>query len=205
MKTMLAVLMLLAAGPAGAADSTQSDDSKPGALTPFGWKRPAPPPGPQVDSQGVVKPKLKDLSPAPAADADEIVCEKDLVHPTKPVTGDFKQAVAANPLGMAIGIQHCWKKSDPSQIIERPYSMTNLVQEAVKSSIKLTPRLEGGRFPKTQKRGKAAAPRAKPQAQAAAVAVSTAPAAPLPPPPAEPGEGAEGIPVRESKAAPLLR
>lgn len=98
------LLLCLAAAPAAGEGAGKPDDGKP-RLTPFEWKKTSldAPPG-EAPAKG---PRLKLAKPDPAKD-DELVCEQGVVHPTS-VPGQ-------------LGVRHCWKKSEPHKILERPFN-----------------------------------------------------------------------------------
>lgn len=97
-KLLLPVLSFLAPLLVGAADPGQLP------LTPFETKKTSLE-GAAPDRGG---PRLKGLTRDAAPEGDALVCEKDVVHPTtKPG---------------AMGVRHCWMKSDPKTIIEKPFN-----------------------------------------------------------------------------------
>lgn len=103
MSFVILVLLALAAAPAAGEGAGKPDDGKP-RLTPFEWKKTS------LDAEGDAPaakvPRLKLAKPDPAKD-DELICEKGVVYPTS-VPGQM-------------GVRHCWKKSEPRKILERPF------------------------------------------------------------------------------------
>lgn len=73
-------------------------------------------------------------------EGDELVCEKDVVHPTtKPG---------------AMGVRHCWKKSDPKTVIERPFNFMTAedLRGAVQGGAQGFPPLKKPRIPPAKKK-----------------------------------------------------
>lgn len=165
---LLAALSLLLAAPAGAEGDAKADDAKP-RLTPFEWKKTG------LDSQAEAPapkgPRLKLAKPDPAKD-DELVCEQGVVHPTS-VPGQ-------------LGVRHCWKKSEPRKIIERPFDFMTAddLRKAQSDAAGFPPLKKPRAFPSKAKPAKKApaaeAPAAAPAAPAApAVTPAAAPAVDL--------------------------
>ena len=155
----------LAASSASGEGAGKTDDDRP-HLTPFDWKKTSP--GVEKSAPGGQGPGLKVLQPA-AQDADELVCEEGIVHPNKTPVKDPTQ----DPFGTPMGVQHCWKKSDPNTIIERPFHLLDPMTEAVRRAV------EGGGAPggfRPMKKPRIPAPKTKPPKKAEAVVSSTAPA-----------------------------
>lgn len=100
----LLLLLCFAAASAAAEGEAKADDAKP-RLTPFEWKKTGP--DSQAEAPAPKGPRLKLAKPDPAKD-DELVCEQGVVYPTS-VPGQM-------------GVRHCWKKSEPRKIIERPFN-----------------------------------------------------------------------------------
>lgn len=130
MLVLLATLSLLLPALAGAADGGQVP------LTPFETKKTSPE-GAAPERGG---PKLRGLTRDAAPPGDELVCEKDVVHPTtKPG---------------AMGVRHCWKKSDPKTIIERPFNFMTAedLRGAVQDGAQGFPPLKKPRIPPAKKK-----------------------------------------------------
>lgn len=75
-----------------------------------------------------------------APEDDALVCEKDVVHPTtKPG---------------AMGVRHCWKKSDPKTVIEKPFNFMTAedVRGAVQGGSQGFPPLKKPRIPPAKKK-----------------------------------------------------
>ena len=125
-------LLLSFAACLSAQDRTKSDDGQGRQqLTPFEWKKPA-----AEAEAGFVegKPRLKRVpSLSERAKDDEIVCEQGVLHPTEPLPAGASPAAAV--LGGAMGVQHCWKKSDPNTIIKRPKSTGDIMTDAIQQSM----------------------------------------------------------------------
>jgi hypothetical protein len=179
----------LAAPRAGAQDSTNSDDSKSRPhLTPYQWQKRAPTASDEGGARSD-KPALRGLPQTQPQDPDELVCEQGVLHPTQ---GPSKEAAKQNPMILLgrMGVQHCWKRSDPKTIIERPVGMQDVVVGAVAdSAARSFPPLKGPKpflkaKDKSNKKSKAKAPWAGPKAP------PQAPAPAIEPPPAK-KEGAD--------------
>ena len=132
-KLLLPILSLLAPLLAGAADQGQLP------LTPFETKRTS------VEGAAPERgtPKLKGLTRDAAPEDDALVCEKDVVHPTtKPG---------------AMGVRHCWKKSDPKTIIEKPFNFMTAedLSGAVQGGARGFPPLKKPRIPPAKKKAPA--------------------------------------------------
>ncbi|MFI5348003.1 MAG: hypothetical protein ACHQ2Z_00545 [Elusimicrobiota bacterium] len=213
MRTPFIVLLLtMAAGPAGADDAGPADDGTHPRLTPYIWRKPAETQDGAADDGSVRKLHLQ----VPAREPDELVCEKGVVYPTQPPPGGLVQAVKQNPMNLlsgAMGVQHCWKKSDPSRIIERPWSMANMIaegaQDSSRNSFNNAHPLGSGladfsKKKKKRKKGSASKPDSPPPA--AAVPASNPRATGAPPPPGDAsGETSAGTPVVGDQAPALLR
>lgn len=130
MRSLLAALCLLVPALAGAADGAQAP------LTPFETKKTSLE-GPAAERGG---PKLKGLTRDAAPKEDELVCEQGVVHPTtKPG---------------AMGVRHCWMKSDPKKIIERPFDFMTAedLRGAVQGGSQGFPPLKKPRIPPAKKK-----------------------------------------------------
>lgn len=120
---LAAALMGAALSPAFAQDKAGKGEGTPGKLTPFKW-----------DKAAQLKKGEQAAGPRGAAAAgDELVCEKGVVYPT-PAPTDMKPGAVPNLADM--GRQHCWRKSDPSRIIERPVGMLDPMMEGIQDSMK---------------------------------------------------------------------
>lgn len=185
MRFALLVLLCLAAAPAAGEGEGKTDDAKP-RLTPFDWKKTSL--DAQADAPAAKGPRLKLPQPDPAKD-DELVCEQGVVHPTT-VPG-------------AMGVRHCWKKSDPHKILERPFNfMTAEDLRAAQAGAVGFPPLKKPRIPaaKTKPAKKSSSPGALSAAPAAA------PAAVPAPDPADPDSASDpdSAPAPAGKSTPLL-
>jgi hypothetical protein len=130
MRPLLAALCLLIPALAGAADGGQVP------LTPFETKKTSLEGG--APERG--GPKHKGLTRDAAPEGDALVCEKDVVHPTtKPG---------------AMGVRHCWMKSDPKTIIEKPFNFMTAddVRGAVQGGAGGFPPLKKPRIPPAKKK-----------------------------------------------------
>ena len=159
------VCALLASSASGEGTG-KTDDDRP-HLTPFDWKKTSP--GVQESAPSGKGPNLKALPQPGAQDEDELVCEEGIVHPNKTPVKDPTQ----NPFGTPMGVQHCWKKSDPNTIIERPVHLLDPMTEGVRRAI------QGGGAPggfRPMKKPRIISPKTTPPKKAAAVVSSTAPA-----------------------------
>lgn len=178
----------LLAASARAQEPAESDDAKGRPhLTPYQWQKPAPTASGGGKAQDG-RPALRGLSQPQSGQEDEIVCEKGVLHPTQ---GPSQDAVKQNPaiLLMKMGVQHCWKKSDPKTIIERPMGFGDAAAGMITESMqgggnaigRRLPPLKGPRpFTKTKDKAKK-----KPKAKAPAAPA----AAPTAPPAAKPEGG----------------
>lgn len=161
------LVLALASAPAAGEGGGKTDDGKP-RLTPFEWKKTSL--DTQADAPSGKGPKLK-LAPPAASNDDELVCEKGgVVHPTK-VPGTW-------------GVRHCWKKSDPRKIIERPFNFMTAedMQDAAKAAAGFPPLKKPRRPAVKTKPAKEPAPAAAPAAvpgPAPAVTPAVAPAVDL--------------------------
>ncbi|MFA6028496.1 MAG: hypothetical protein WC969_01450 [Elusimicrobiota bacterium] len=120
---LTAMLVAAALAPARAQDAAAKDDGTRGKLTPYEWKKTTPP------AQGTGTPV------AVQEPEDEWVCEKGVVHPTA-AQGDMKEQIVQSLGNPVMGVRRCWRKSDPSRVVERPFRMGDGVAEAVQESMK---------------------------------------------------------------------
>ncbi|MCX5795877.1 MAG: hypothetical protein NTY77_10315 [Elusimicrobia bacterium] len=177
----------LLAASARAQDSAKSDDEKGRPhLTPYQWQKPAPTASDDGKAQAG-RPALRGLTQPQSGSEDELICEKGVVHPTQ---GPSQEAAKQNPalLLMKMGVQHCWKKSDPNTIIERPVGMQDMVTGAVTESMQGGGNAIGRRLPPL----KGPRPFTKPKDKAKKKLKAKAPAAPAAAPAAPPAAKPEG-------------
>ena len=130
MRSFLAAFALLLPLLAAAADGGQVP------LTPFETKKTSP------ESAAAERrtPRLRGLTRDAAPEEDALVCEKDIVHPTtKPG---------------AMGVRHCWMKSDPKTIIEKPFNFMTAedLRGAAQGGARGFPPLKKPRIPPVKKK-----------------------------------------------------
>ena len=187
-----AAIILALVSPLCAQDSAKSDEAKnPPHLTPYQWQKPAP--TADSGSQDAKSKFQKVPSLSERAKDDEIVCEQGVVHPTEAQPGDV---TPASVLGGPMGVQHCWKKSDPNTIIKRPKTNADFLSEAVGQALDGTqvnsisgPGFKPMKKPVIPRKGKARS--VKRQIKAAA----PEPAAPAPAPEKKESQGSGETPT----------
>lgn len=155
-------LALCFAVPAAAEGDGKADDAKT-HLTPFEWKKTGL--ETQAEAPAPRGPRLKLAKPDPAKD-DELVCEQGVVYPTS-VPGQM-------------GVRHCWKKSEPRKIVERPFNFMTAddLRKAQSDAAGFPPLKKPRVAPAKAKPAKKAAPAAVPapvEAPAPAVTPAAAP------------------------------
>lgn len=114
--------------PAYAKDGTAGGSDGGGKLAPFKWDKKAE----IVNGGGQKNEEVGRTDPVPRQD-DELVCDKNVYPVAAPK--DMKQEAVETLGNVRMGTRRCWRKSNPSNIIEKPFSMMDPMADAIKGMV----------------------------------------------------------------------
>ncbi len=161
-----ALLAAAAFAPALAQDTAGQNAQKPRKLTPFKWDK-------SVPLNAGEQPAVPAEPPVPRKESEDAwVCEKNIVHPS-PAPADMKAEAVMSLGNIGMGSRHCWRKSDPAHVVDRPFRMYDSIGEAIRDSanqgfppLKMKAPVKK-KHRKTAAKGAPASPRPKPALPAA--------------------------------------